>query len=95
MFHVPEIVRGGPPLDVPVHGVLEQNGGNNPLAREARAGNDARAHLMHDRKHLFLAGPCALLDTVSFQRAGRAATALIQCRNETGVCLHLLQVVVH
>ena len=34
-FHVPEIVRGGLPLDVPVHGVLEQDGGNNPLAGEA------------------------------------------------------------
>ena len=91
MFHVPEIVRGGLPLDVPVHGVLEQDGGNNPLAGEAGAGNDARAHLMHDRKHLILVGPCIFLDSVKTQRAGRAATTLIQRRNETGMRLHFLQ----
>ena len=27
VFHVPEIIRAGLPLDVPVHGVLEQDGG--------------------------------------------------------------------
>ena len=32
-FHVPEIVCGRLPLDVPVHGVLEQDGGNNSLRR--------------------------------------------------------------
>src|SRR6266536_420622 len=90
-FHGPKIVRGRPPLDVSVHGVLEQDGGNNPLAGEAGAGNDARAHLMHDRKHLILVGPRTFFDSVKTQRAGRAATALIQRRNETGMCLHFLQ----
>ena len=63
-FHVPEIVRGRLPLDVPVHGVLEQDGAKNPLAGEAGAGDDARAHLMHDRKHLILVGPRTFLDSV-------------------------------
>ena len=90
-FHVPKIVRGGPPLDVPVHGVLEQDGGENPLAGEAGAGDDARAHLMHDRKHLILVGPRTFLDSVKTQRLGRAAAALIQRRNETGMRLHFLQ----
>ena len=93
-FHVPEIVRGRLPLDVPVHGVLEQDGGKNPLAGEAGAGDDARAHLMHDRKHLVLVGPRIFFDSVETQRAGRAATALIQRRNETGMRLHLSAVVV-
>ena len=48
----------------PVHGVLEQDGAKNPLAGEAGARNDAHAHLVHDRKHLFLVGPCAFLDSV-------------------------------
>ena len=63
-LHVPQIVRGRLPLDVPVHGVLEQDGGKNPLAGEAGAGDDARAHLMHERKHLILVGPCTFLDAV-------------------------------
>src|SRR2546426_7291964 len=90
-FHVPKIVRGRLPLDVPVHGVLEQDGGKNPLADEAGAGNDARAHLMHDRKHLILVGPRTFFDSVKTQCVGRATTALIQRRNETGMCLHFLQ----
>ena len=63
-FHVPEIVRGWLPLDVPVHRVLEQDGAKNPLAVEAGAGDDARAHLMHERKHLILVGPGIFLDSV-------------------------------
>ena len=61
------------------------------FAGKARAGNDARAHLMHDRKHLILVGPRTFFDSVKTQRAGRAATALIQRGNEAGMRLHLLQ----
>ena len=46
---------------------------------------------MHDRKHLILVGPRIFLDSVETQRLGRAATALIQRRNETGMGLHFLQ----
>ena len=90
-FHIPKVVRGRLPLDVPVHGVFKQDGGKNPLAGEAGAGNDARAHLMHDRKHLILVGPSIFLDSVKTQRLWRAATALIQRRNETRMCFHFLQ----
>jgi hypothetical protein len=48
-FHIPKIVRGRLPLDVPVNGVFKQDGGKNPLAGETGTGNDARAHLMHER----------------------------------------------
>ena len=90
-FHVPQIVRGRLPLDVPVHGVLEQDGGQNPLAGEAGAGDEARAHLMHERKHLLLVGPRPVFDAIQTQRVGRAAPALIQRRNEPGLGLHFLQ----
>jgi len=76
-FHIPEIVRSRLPPDVPVHGVLEQDSAKNPLAGETGAGNNARAHLMHDRKHLVIIGPRIFFDPVRFQRAGRTATALI------------------
>jgi hypothetical protein len=46
---------------------------------------------MHDGKHLILVGPRIFFDAVKTQRIGRAATALIQRRNETGMCLHFLQ----
>ena len=54
----------------------------NPLAGKAGAGNDARAHLVHERKHLILVGPGVFFDSVKTQRAGRAAAALIERRNE-------------
>jgi hypothetical protein len=67
-LHIPQIVRARLPLDLPVHGVLEQDSAKNPLAGEARAGNKARAHPMHDTKHLSLVGPRIFLDSVRLQR---------------------------
>ena len=69
-FHVPQIVRGGLPLDVPVDGVLEQDRADNPLPGEDGAGHDARTHLMHEREHLLLGGPGIFLDSVRTQRVG-------------------------
>ena len=85
-FHLPEIVRGRLPVDVPVHCVLEQDCAKNPVAGEARAGDDSRAHLMHERKHLCVIRPCTFRDPVR-----RAAAALIQRRNESGMRLHLVK----
>jgi hypothetical protein len=84
-----QIVCSGLPLDVPVHGVFEQDGAQNPLTGEAGAGagDDARAHLMHDRKHFILVGPSIFLHSVQRQRLGRAAAALIQSRDEPGLGL--------
>src|SRR5262245_34632883 len=90
-LHAPQILRGRLTLDAAVHGVLEQDGGQDPLAREDRARDDARTHLMHEREHLFLVGPRAVLDAVGPERAGRAPSALIQRRDEAGLALHLLQ----
>jgi hypothetical protein len=53
--------------------------------------DNATSHLVDQCKHLFIVGPYTLFDPVGFQRAGRAATALIQCRDETGLCLYFLK----
>src|SRR5215467_11435248 len=55
------------------------------------AGYDSHAHLMYERKHLSLIGPGIFLDSIRTERLGRAATALVQGRNETGTCLHFLK----
>src|SRR4029453_1895401 len=88
---IPQIVRGGRAIDLPVHGVLEQDGADDALAGEGRAGHDPCPHLMHDREHLFLVGPRIVLDAVGAQCVRRTATALVQRRNEPGVCPHLFQ----
>ena len=90
-FHVPKIVRGRPPLDVSVHGVLEQDGADNPLPVEGGTSDDAGPHLMDDGEHLLVAGPRILLNSVKTQGFRRAAAALIQRRNETGTGLNFLQ----
>ena len=74
-----------------VHGVLEEDRAKNPFAGEAGAGDDARAHLMHNREHLIFVGPRPLLDSIRRQRLGRAATALVQRGNKAGLGLHFLQ----
>ena len=70
MFHVPEVVRRRPSVDVPVHRVFEQDGADNPVAREARAGDDAGSHLMHEIEHLIVVGPGVVLDAVEARRVG-------------------------
>src|SRR5215510_11847519 len=77
-FYVPKKVSRRLPLDVPVYGVLEQDGANNPLSGKGGAGNHAGAHLVHDCKHLILVGPRTFFDSVKAQCARSAATALIQ-----------------
>jgi hypothetical protein len=57
-------------FDISIHRVLEQNGGENPLAVEARTRDDTRAHLMHDRKHFFFIGLRRFLNAVSLNAPG-------------------------
>ena len=52
-FHVPKIIRGGLAFDVAVHRALKQDRAEDPVAVETGAGDDARAHLMDQREHLF------------------------------------------
>src|SRR5215470_2405135 len=90
-FYAPEVIGGRLFFDLPLHGVFEQDGPNNPLAGEAGAGDDARAHLVHEIKHLIVVGPGVVLDSVQGQRVRGAAAALIQRRDESGMGLHFLQ----
>src|SRR6476620_146444 len=77
-LQVPKIIPGRLSVDVPIHRSLEEDRSENPIAVKARAGDDTRAHLMHERKHLLLVGPRAFLDSVGSQCFGRAATTLVQ-----------------
>src|SRR5215472_8401393 len=45
------VICGRLSLDLPVHGVFEEDCANNPFAAEAEAGYDARPHLMHEIEH--------------------------------------------
>ena len=90
-FYVPKVISRRLSLDVPVHCVLEQDGANNPLPVKSGAGNETRAHLMYQRKHLLFVGPGTFFDTVKTQCLGRATPALIQRRNEAGMRFNFLQ----
>src|SRR4029453_9224708 len=89
--YVPKEVSCRLPLNVPVHGVLEQDGADDPLPVKAGARNHAGAHLVHYRKHLILVGPRTFFDSVKTQCTGSAATALIQRGYKARMCLHLLE----
>lgn len=84
VFDFPQIIPCRHSPDVAVHCVLEQNRPEDPVTVEAGAGNDARAHLMHQIKHLLLTGVGVLVDPIKFQRFRGTAPALIQRRDEAG-----------
>ena len=51
------------------------------------------AHLVHQVEHLLVAGVGVLGDAVELQRLGRAAAALVQCRDEARAGLGLLELI--
>ena len=59
-------------------------GGEDPVAVEARAGDDPGAHLMHQIEHLLVAGVGVLGDAVQLERLGGAAAALVEGGHEAG-----------
>ena len=79
---VPQVVRGGTALDVAIHGHLEQDRGQDPVAVEARAGDDPGPHLVHEVEHLLVTGVGVLGDAVELQRLGGAAAALVEGGDE-------------
>jgi hypothetical protein len=92
----PEVLRGADALDLPVHGLLEQDRRQDPLPGESRAGDDARAHLVDQVEHLGLVGVRRLRDAVQPQRLGCAAAALVERRDEAPAGPDLLEhVLVH
>ena len=86
---VPQIIRRWLAFNVPVHGAFEQNRPENAVAVEAGRGDDAGAHLMDQREHLFIVGPRTFLDAVGGERLGRAAAALVQRGQKAGLRLDL------
>ncbi len=91
---VPEVLGRGLALDLPVHGVLEENGGQDTLPGEGGAGHDAGPHLMHQVEHLLIVGPGVLLDAVQAQRLRGTAATLVQRGDEAHGAGHLLELFV-
>ena len=60
---------------------------------KARAGDDARAHLVDQVEHLLVARVGVLGDAVELERLGRAAAALVQRCDEAGATLRLLELI--
>jgi hypothetical protein len=84
-LHIPEVICGWLSLDLPVHGVFEEDCANNPFTGKAGAGYHARPHLMHEIKHLTVVVPGVVLDAVQGQRVRGGAAALIQSRYPTAI----------
>jgi hypothetical protein len=79
------------PADLAVHRVLEQDRAEDAVAAEARARDDARAHLVHEVEHLLLARPSLLVEPVELEGLGRASAALVEGRDESVLGLDLLE----
>jgi hypothetical protein len=93
VLDVPQVVGGRTTLDLAVHRHLEEDRAHDAVAVEGRAGDDAGPHLVHQIEHLLVAGVGVLADAVELQRLGSAAAALVQCSDETGTALSLLQLI--
>jgi hypothetical protein len=90
ILFIPEIARRRLPLDFPVHGVFEQDGAQDPVAAESRAGDDSCAHLVHNREHFVIVGPGVRGYAVQSEGLRRAAAALVERCDESGLGPYLL-----
>lgn len=70
VLDVPQVVGGRAAVDLAVHRHLEQDGRDDPIAVEARAGDDPGAHLVHEVEHLLVTGVGVLGDAVELERLG-------------------------
>ena len=84
VLDVPEVLGRRPPGDGPIHRVLEQDGREDAVALEGRAGDDARAHRVHEVASSRRRRTMRLGNAVQVQGLGRAAAALVQRGDETG-----------
>ena len=85
---LPEVRRGSLPLDVPVHGVLEEDGPEDPVPRELGARDYARAHVVDLLEHRVVAFVLVLGDAVGQEGLGGATAGLVQSRYEPIAALH-------
>mmetsp|Transcript_72296 Transcript_72296/g.190625 ORF Transcript_72296/g.190625 Transcript_72296/m.190625 type:complete len:202 (+) Transcript_72296:200-805(+) len=89
LLHLPKELRRGHAADLPVHGRLEEDRSHDAGAIELRVRDDAAAHLVHPVHHLHLALVGRVFNPIEPQSLWRAATTLIQSRNETVLAGHL------
>jgi hypothetical protein len=80
---VPQVLGRALTADLAVHRVLEQDRAEDAVAVEGRRGDDARAHLVHLGVHRLFARVGRLRHSVELERLGRAATALVEGREES------------
>jgi len=78
-------------LDLPIHGVLEQDRAEHALAGERRIGDDPGAHGVHGVEHLGVAGPRVLGHAVLGERLRGAAAALVERGEEPTAGADLLE----
>jgi hypothetical protein len=91
VLFLPQVLRRGHALDGAVHGLLEQDRGEDARPVERRAGQHAGAHGVDEVEHLVFGVVAVPADTVGRQRAGRAAAALVQGSEEAVAGLDLLK----
>lgn len=69
---------------IPANFGMTNTRAEDPFTSEARAGDDARPHLVDERKHLVVVGLRILLDCVKTQRLWRAAATLASAAMKPG-----------
>ncbi len=83
---LPQVGRNRLALRLAVHGALEQDGGDDPVAGEGGRGDDAHPHFMHELEHLgVVAFVFAVRNPVEAQGAGRRSAALVERGDEAGL----------
>jgi len=92
---LPQVLRRRLPTDLAVHGGLEEDGSDCPLAVELWIGDDAGPHLVHLVVHLLISRILGLVDAVQLEGLGRAAAALVQRRQESILKLDLAKLRFH
>ena len=82
--------RRGNAVDIPFHGLLEQDRRENARAIKRRAGQHTGPHGMDQVEHLGVGAVAVPPDAVPGQRLGRAATALVKGSEEAAAGPDLL-----
>ncbi len=88
---LPEVLGSGHALDGPVHGLHEQDRGEDPRAVERRVRYDPGPHGVDEVEHLVVGAVPVLLDAVLGERLRRAAAALVEGGEEAAAGLDLLK----
>ena len=90
---LPQVAGGRQPVDLPLHGLLEENRRDDAVAVKCRAGEHAGAQGVDEVEHLGIGAVPVPADAVLGQRPRRAAAALVEGREEARRGPDLLQIV--